>query len=375
MNKTLLNVLGLLFCGQVFFNQVLAADLIKISALQQKNLGIKTTALQLSSNIAGQASTQAYPAEVVVPVDQVRVVSTAHAGLINQLTVTTGQTVKRGQVLAQITSPELVTVQREFLQSQSQSRLAKQSLDRDAALFKEGIIAEKRLQASQSAYRETQALQNEQRQLLKLSGVTDSAIKNLQKAGRFQNGVALTAPISGVVLEVMVAQGQRVDTSMPLIKIAQLNPLWVEVHVPLADIKKSNIQKGAIVQIKDLDASGKVIAMLPSMRAQDQTAIVRAAIQQGADNLFPSQMVDAMIAPRQTEASFSVPSNALVNSKSQVVVFVQTSTGFEARAVKVLSAQNDKSAISGDFTGAEKIAISGTAALKGAWLGMGGLEE
>ena len=357
----------------VISSQVLAADLINMSALQQKNLGIKTVSLKVGSTV--QAATQAYPAEVVVPVDQVRVVSTAHAGLINQLTVTTGQTVKRGQVLAQVTSPELITVQREFLQSQAQSRLAKQSLDRDAALFKEGVIAEKRLQASQSAYRETQALQNEQRQLLKLSGVTDSAIKNLQNAGRFQNGVALTAPISGVVLEVMVAQGQRVDTSMPLIKIAQLNPLWVEVHVPLADIKKSNIQKGAIVQIKDLDASGKVIAMLPSMRAQDQTAIVRAAIQQGADNLFPSQMVDAMIAPRQTEASFSVPSNALVNSKSQVVVFVQTSTGFEARAVKVLSAQNDKSAITGDFTGTEKIAISGTAAIKGAWLGMGGLEE
>ena len=362
-------------------SQVLAADLIKMSALQQKNLGIKTTALQLSSSMAHQASTQAYPAEVVVPVDQVRVVSTAHAGLINKLTVTTGQSVKRGQVLAQITSPELVTVQREFLQSQSQSRLAKQSLDRDAALFKEGIIAEKRLQASQSAYRETLALQNEQRQLLKLSGVTDSAIKNLQVAGKFQNGVALTAPISGVVLEVMVAQGQRVDSSMPLIKIAQLSPLWVEVHVPLADIKKSNIQKGAIVQLKDLDASGKVIAMLPSMRSQDQTAIVRAAIQQGADNLFPSQMVDAMIAPiqiqaqSQTQTSFSVPSNALVNSKSQVVVFVQTSAGFEARAVKVLSTQGETSAITGGFTGTEKIAISGTAAIKGAWLGRGGLEE
>ncbi len=211
--------------------------------------------------------------------------------------------------------------------------------------------------------------------MLKLSGVSDSAIKNLQVAGSFQNGIALTAPISGVVLEVMVAQGQRVDSSMPLIKIAQLNPLWVEVHVPLADIKKSNIQKGAIVQLKDLDASGKVIAMLPSMRSQDQTAIVRVAIYQGADNLFPSQMVDAMIAPSESTSSFSVPSKALVNSKSQVVVFVQTSTGFEARAIKVLSTQGETSAITGDFTGTEKIAISGTAAIKGAWLGMGGLEE
>ena len=375
MNKILINLFGLLFCGQLFFNHVLAADLIKMSALQQKNLGVKTTALQLSSSIAGLASTQAYPAEVVVPVDQIRVVSTAHAGLINQLTVTAGQNVKRGQVLAHITSPELVTVQREYLQSQSQSRLAKQSLDRDTALFKEGIIAEKRLQASQSAYRETLALQNEQRQLLKMSGVSDSTIKNLQDKGSFQNGIALTAPISGVVLDVMVAQGQRVDSSMPLIKIAQLNPLWVEVHVPLADIKKSNIQKGALIRLKDLNASGKVIAMLPSMRSQDQTAIVRAVITQGTNNLFPSQMVDAMIAPSQSVASFSVPSSALVNSKSRVVVFVQTSTGFDARAIKVLNTQGETSAITGDFTGTEKIAISGTAAIKGAWLGMGGLEE
>jgi membrane fusion protein, heavy metal efflux system len=369
MRNLKLNLFLAIFLA-LFAHQVLAADAVKMSALQQKNLGIKTSALLLSHNIAGQA----YPAEVVVPVDQVRVVSTAHAGLINQLTVTTGQTVKRGQVLAQITSPELVTMQREFLQSQSQIRLAKQSLDRDAALFKDGIIAEKRLQASQSAYRETLALQNEQRQLLKMSGVSDSAIQNLQNKNRFQNGIALTAPISGVVLDVMVAQGQRVDSTMPLLKIAQLNPLWVEVHVPLLDIKKSNIQKGALVNIKGIDASGKVIAMLPSMRSQDQTAIVRAVIYQGADNLFPSQMVDAMIAPASSAggSNFSVPTAALVNHQARHVVFVQTALGFEAREVTVINTQGNISTIAGTFTGTEKIATSGTAAIKASWLGMGG---
>ena len=362
MKKVLNNLLFSLFFG----SQVLAADVVKMTALQQKNLGIKTSRLQASNNTLGQA----YPAEVVVPVDQIRVVSTAHAGLMNQLNVTAGQAVKRGQVLAQISSPELITMQRNYLQSQSQLRLAKQSLDRDAALFKDGIIAEKRLQASQSAHSEALAMQNEQRQLLNLSGMSDSA----SKSGRFQNSIALTSPITGVVLEVMVVQGQRVDSTMPLLKVAQMNPLWVEVHVPLADIKKSNIQKGVLVNIKDIDSSGKVIAMLPSMRSQDQTAIVRASITQGTDNLFPSQMVDAMIAPSQPQASFSIASNALVNSKSRVFVFVQTNAGFEARAVQVSSSQKDTSVISGDFTGAEKIVISGTAALKGSWLGMGGSE-
>jgi membrane fusion protein, heavy metal efflux system len=364
MNKILLSLFGLFFCSNLF-----AADLIKMTALQQKNLGVKTSALQPSKNTTGQA----YPAEVVVPVDQIRVVSTAHAGLMNQLTVTAGQTVKRGQVLAQISSPELITMQREYLQSQSQLRLAKQSLERDAALFKDGIIAEKRLQASQSAYRETQAQQNEQRQLLQLSGVSDSAINSLQNKGGFQNGVTLTAPIAGVVLEVMVAQGQRVDSTMPLIKIAQLNPLWLEVHVPLADIKKSNIQKGTLVNIKGIDASGKVIAMLPSMRSQDQTAIIRASISQGADHLFPSQMVDAMIASENAgESSFNVPTGAVINHQMRNLVFVQTALGFEVREVKIVSAQGDISTVSGALSSTEKIAISGTAAIKAAWQGMGG---
>ena len=106
MNNVLISLLfSLIFCGQVQ-----AADAIKMTALQQKNLGIKTSRLQVSNTSQGQA----YPAEVVVPVDQIRVVSTGHAGLMNQLMVTTGQTVKRGQVLAQINSPDLITMQRSY---------------------------------------------------------------------------------------------------------------------------------------------------------------------------------------------------------------------------------------------------------------------
>ncbi len=364
MNKVLITICGLLFCSQLS-----AASLVKMTTLQQKNLGVKTTVLQSSNSNIGQT----YPAEVVVPVDQVHVVSTAQTGLINQLAVTTGQAVKRGQVLAQITSPEIVTLQRNYLQSQSQLRLAKQSLDRDTALFKDGIIAEKRLQASQSAYREAQVLQNEQHQLLKLSGVSDNAINNLHNKGSFQNGLALTAPISGVVLEVMVAQGQRVDSIMPLLKIAQLNPLWVEVHVPFVEIKKNNIQKGALVNIKGIDARGKVIAMLPSMRSQDQTAVVRALIYQGTDNLFPSQIIDVTIESENTsKISFNVPTGSVVNHQARNVVFVQTALGFEVRDVKIISAQGNISTVVGEFEGTEKIATSGIAAIKSSWQGMGG---
>lgn len=354
----------------LYCNQTMAADIVKITTLQQKNLNVKTVKLQAETTTSGQV----YPGEVVVPVNQVRVVSSAYAGLVDQLLVTAGQTVKKGQVLAHIISPELISMQREYLQSNTQRRLAKQSLDRDEALFKDGIIAEKRLQTSQNGHIETAAQMNERRQLLKLSGMGDGSISQLEKSGRYQNGVALVAPISGVVLEQMVSQGQRIDAVMPLLKIAQLSPLWVEAHVPLTDLKKNRIQKGALVTIKDLDASGTVITVLPSMRTQDQTAIVRAEVSRGVDQLFPSQMVDVIISSTANANvnSFKVPTSALVNHKSRVVVFVQTDAGFEVREVKVLNTQGDVTSIAGEFNGTEKIVISGTAAIKASWQGMGG---
>jgi membrane fusion protein, heavy metal efflux system len=218
------------------------------------------------------------------------------------------------------------------------------------------------------------AQMSERRQQLKLSGLGDSAINNLEKSGRYQNGIALVAPISGVVLEQMVSQGQRIDAVTPLLKIAQLSPLWVEIHVPLTDVKKNNIQKGALITVTGIDATGSVIAMLPSMRSQDQTAIVRAEVRQGADNLFPSQMVDVIISSTTSTNvnSFTVPTSALVNHQSREVVFVQTKTGFEVREAKVLSTQGNVSAITGQFNGSESIVTNGTAAIKASWQGMGG---
>lgn len=117
--------------------------------------------------------------------------------------------------------------------------------------------------------------------------------------------------------------------------------------------------------------------MLPSLQSQDQAAIVRAEIKQGAHDLFPSQMVDASILPTTvsgTSKSFAVPTAALINHQSRTVLFVQTKTGFEVREVKVLSAQGESSAVTGMFNGTENIAISGTAAIKASLQGMGGAE-
>jgi len=293
--------------------------------------------------------------------------------------VATGQRVKQGQALAHLSSPDLVALQRDHLQALSQQRLSQNSLNRDTELYKDGIIAERRYLTSESNHAEVNALLAERRQALKLSGMSSQTIKNLEASGSYTNGITLTAPIDGIVLEQMVTAGQRVDSAMPIYRIAKLSPLWLEIHAPTQAL--SNIQLGMKVSIRNAEASGKVIAIVPNVNKVDQTAMVRVAIINGTASLAPGQLVEAEIAQPITKKlnSFSVPKSAIVHindvkNASQTLIFVQTKDGYEARAIKILNNEGAQTFITGDFAGTELIVTSGTAALKAKMQGIGGGE-
>jgi len=352
-----------------------AGEVVRITSAQIKALAITTSPIQANAN----ANSQRLPGEIVVPVDQARIISSPQSGLIDQMLVATGQRVKQGQALAHLSSPDLVALQRDHLQALSQQRLSQNSLNRDTELYKDGIIAERRYLTSESNHAEVNALLAERRQALKLSGMSSQTIKNLEASGSYTNGITLTAPIDGIVLEQMVTTGQRVDSAMPIYRIAKLSPLWLEIHAPTQAL--SNIQLGMKVSIRNAEASGKVIAIVPNVNKVDQTAMVRVAIINGTASLAPGQLVEAEIAQPITKKlnSFSVPKSAIVQindvkNASQTLIFVQTKDGYEARAIKILNNEGAQTFITGDFAGTELIVTSGTAALKAKMQGIGGGE-
>ena len=371
-SKHLVFLIGLV-CASL--NIANACEVLRITPAQIKALGIGTSPIQANAN----AKSQRLPGEIVVPVDQARIISAPQSGLIDQMLVATGQRVKQGQALAHLSSPDLVALQRDHLQALSQQRLSQNSLNRDAELYKDGIIAERRYLTSESNHAEVNALLAERRQALKLSGMSPQAIKSLETSGNYTNGITLTAPIDGMVLEQLVTAGQRVDSAMPIYRIAKLSPLWLEIHAPTQVL--SNIQLGMKVSILNSEASGKVIAIVPNVNKSDQTALVRVAINNGTASLAPGQLVEAEIAQpiSNQSTSFSVAKSAIVQindgkNANQTLVFVQTKEGFEPRAVKILNNTGVQTLISAEFVGTERIVTSGTAALKAKMQGIGGGE-
>ncbi len=352
-----------LFASNLFAQD---AATILISPSQRQALGILVAPLASST----MQISHRLPGEIVVPVSQERVVSAAQGGLVDALNVAAGAEVKKGQVLGHITSPELVSLQRDYLQSLTQYRLAKNIYDRDAELYKDGIIAERRYLTTQSGFEEAKAILAQRRQSLKLSGMADSGIARLNQSSEFASGLSIVAPIDGQVLEQLVTVGQRIDPATPMFRIGRLNPLWLEIHAPVESL--ASVAKGMQVNIPQYQAEGRIIAIIRNINKNDQTMHVRAEITKNADKLSPGQFVEAeVVAENMQGKQFSVPKAALIRQGVDSYLFVESAQGFVPAKVTVISEQADKAVVAGEFSGKEKVAITGTVAIKAAWIGTG----
>ena len=361
---------GLLLAAFFIFGTAAAfgADDIQITSKQVQSLGIIVAPLSAQAGVPGNG----FPAQVVIPNGQVQVVSAPLSGLIQSVAVSVNDSVRKGQVLARLASPMLIETQRDFLQAATQTQLTQSSLKRDAQLFKEGIIAEGRYLATQSAYAQAAAGLSERRQALRLYGMSDAAISKLQSSHVLSSTLDIASAMDGVVLEQMATAGQRVEAAAPMFKLAMLNPLWLEIQVPAK--YAAGVKVGTGVSIQGESATGKVLSVGRSVSA-NQTVMARAEITGGLQNLHAGQFVEAqLVSSVTTGKQWHVPSSALARNQEKAFVFVQTPSGFRAQAVTLVSQSQDSSTISGDLKGNERIAVKGVAALKAAWMGLGGGE-
>jgi RND family efflux transporter MFP subunit len=340
------------------------SNAITVTGKQLQSLGVEIQPLA-----AGSVGTpRKLPAQVVIPNAQIRVVAASLAGLVQTMAVAPNDPVKKGQLLARLQSPMLVEAQRDYLQAATQAQLAQTGFARDEQLFKEGIIAEGRLQASRASQLQAAAALSERRQALRLYGMSDAAISGLSSGKGMSSTLDIVSPLSGVVLEQMAAAGQRVEAAAPLYKVAQLTPLWLEMQATAA--AAGGIAPGAAVTVPG--GAGKVISVGRHVDAASQTVMIRAEITQGTENLRAGQYLEAQVAGSAgVGQQWQVPSAALVRHQGKTYVLVQSPSGFVATAVKVLGEGATASTISGELRGDERVAVKGIAALKAIWTGVG----
>ncbi len=345
-------------------------DDIKISAEQIKTIGIET------EPVAEHAAVTKFrfPARVVIPPNQIRMISAPLAGRLDTVAASVDMEVKQGQVLAQLSGPSWTRAQTEFSQALKQERFLRSALDREQSLSADRIISSKQILATKNDYAQAQSSVSEKRNTLKMSGMADADIERLASKDEFSASLPIPAPISGIVLEASALSGQAAEAMAPLFKLAALSPLWLEIQVPVA--KAGRLHEQDIVTVPPEMGSGKILLIGNSVDPANQTVIARAEVTTSDRKLRPHQIVEAEVtlAPA-AEKTWGVHPGSVIRNKGKAYLFVRTESGFHAQQITIQEETPDVTVITGTFDGKESVAIKGLVPLKGAWLGLGGAEE
>jgi cobalt-zinc-cadmium efflux system membrane fusion protein len=347
----------------------LGAETIPFADKQLSLLGIK-----LANPILAKGSPGApLSARVTIPSGQEIVVSAPDAASVRSIEVATGDEVKLDQPLAVLASPALLGLQRDFLQAVTEENLSRQQLVRDKQMANEGIIPKRRLEETRTRHHNQQLLVKEHTSVLKIAGFTGEDINELRDKVTLREVVTLRSPLAGVVLEKLAHTGERLEAGAPMFRVADLSHLWLEIRVPI----NQSVTKGQTVNVEGRAVNGQILLVGQSVDPSTQTYLARAEIKSGQELVRTGEALNVRLLTQSETAGttlLSLPREAVVRSGKSSYVFVRSANQFEAREIQIQGYAGNLILISEGLETSESVAISGVAAIKAAWQGIGGGE-
>lgn len=270
---------------------------VKVSSRIQQNLGIRTAAVamgMLAPEISASGSVQWNERERVV-------VQSRAMGYVERLNVTaTLDAVKQGQTLLTVYVPDWIAAQEEFL---SLRKMKGENL---------------------------QPLIDAARQRMLQVGMNTAQIRQVEQSGRTQPRVAIVAPRSGVVTELMVREGMTVQPGMTLMEINGLSTVWVQAEVPEGQsvYVKAGVNVVAKAQaVPGRSFEGTVQAVLPQLNSNTRTVLARIVLKNPEQKLLPGMFVQTRFMDSSRPETLIVPSEAVIQTGRRAVVMLANEEG------------------------------------------------
>lgn len=302
------------------------------------------------------------PGRVEADETRIAMVNSPIAGRIVDLEVVEGQPVKRGQVIAVIRSTELSNAQSDFLKSLSQQALAQRAVDRARLLLDAGVIGEAELQRREAELVQVNTDVNASRDQLRVLGMSEQAIDQLQ-ATRAVNSVAqVLASIDGTVLERKATIGQVVQAAEAVCVLADLSKVWLVADVPEQAAGNMEVGKTAEAEISAFPGqvvSGRLSFVSSTVNRETATVRVRMDLANPHGRYKPA-MLATMLLRDSSERQRVVPVTAVVRESNRDFVFVQTAARvFKLRPVTLGETFDGRVVLAAGWRPGERVVLDG----------------
>ncbi|MFN3740268.1 MAG: efflux RND transporter periplasmic adaptor subunit [Thermodesulfovibrionales bacterium] len=328
----------------LFYQKITFAEeppLVEVSAQQQRIAGIKTYRvgyidLKKTIKTAG-----------IIQFDEslTSTINTKFEGWVERLYInTTGKYINKGEPLAEIYSPELLSTQEEFLNALKHLKEAKEK-------------------GSELLIRDAQRIYEAARQRLLYWDISEEQINEIEKNNKPLRSLKILSPQRGYVIQKYVVEGSRVMPGEKLFDIADLERVWI-----IADIYESDIS--LLEKIKTVDIRLSYLPsrlfkvtldyIYPQVNESTRTLKVRFLIPNPGHLLKPGMFSDVLITFSPGKR-LAIPEDAVIDTGLRTVVYVQKDEeGFEPREVLLgISADGMREVIKG-LKANERVVSHGT---------------
>jgi cobalt-zinc-cadmium efflux system membrane fusion protein len=254
---------------------------------------------------------------------------------VTRLLVNAGETVRRGQVLAELTSPDLGQARAEYLSAEARVRLAEAALERKRDLAAEKIAPLREVQEAEQQVAEARAALRASRAAI---GAFGAAPPSSDTADATSSTFDLRSPVAGSVIERQAVLGRMLEPSTAAFRIGNLSTLWLTVHAFERDAVR--IRNGAAARLvfpalPGRDVQGRVTMVGQHVESESRTIPVRIDVQNTDGVLRPGMSATAVLPIGASgDPILSVPVASVQRVRNNWCVFLPKGEGtFEIRRI------------------------------------------
>lgn len=287
------------------------SNTVYVSAEEERLLGLRTVVLT-DSTLGGSIRTIG---RVEVNEERLEHVHTRFDGWIEELYVNTvGQSVKKGDPLFAIYSPEVVTSQEELLLALNARETVGKSGDRTARAYAEGLLS-----AARDRFR--------------LWEIPDEIVDRIEKTRRVEKSIVMRSYANGYVQTRNVTAGQRIMAGTDLYVIADLAKVWLTADIYERDIERVTVGQRVEATFASLPGrtfEGVVSFIYPYLDETTRTNKMRIEFSNGKLLLKPGMFGEIAIHDPSSDSVLLAPIDAVMITGERSIVFKKVGEGMYA---------------------------------------------
>lgn len=299
------------------------SNTVSMTPMQMKAIGLQFGTIeqkQLTASLKASGFLK-------VPNQNKASITSMYGGVIRSISVQPGNSVRKGQSIATVANPQLITLQEEYLSLESRVKYAQLEFNRQKELSGNNSGALKNFQQSETELSTLQIRKASLKKQLELIGVNTAKLSN----DNIQSVITITSPVTGTVSRVMANIGSNVDLNSPIAEVVDNSQLHLDLFVYEKDLPK--VKVGQIIHFTLTNNPGReydaeIFGIGNTFEDASKALAVHATVKGDKVGLIEGMSITALVSLENATVQ-AVPTESIVNYQGRDYVFIATDANSE----------------------------------------------